>query len=490
METATSFHDATPVSTALQSEERAFESLYRLNRSPVYAYALSRVRHTADAEDITQTTFMNAYCALHRGAAPRDDLQWLLAIARNVCRDRFRDTNRRPKEEPLNEWIKLIQPDEPEFELKDVVRELAALDARQRQILVMREFEGRSYAEISAQLGVSEAAVQTLLVRARRSLRDELELGISCSHARRLALRNMNSVAVLEERRALKRHLRRCSECATFVGERPRTPIGQFVWIVTMPYRKLWSIIVGTSAIPSATTTAGGAGAVAMKLIAAAAIGTATAGVTANELGTTKPGQTQPAPAAHTLAPSTHHMTPLAHPVFSTSFKTFAPSTTTPSTAARATRHTVKAHEGIPAAVTLTPAVQPSVPIEATPSTPSTPVATNQPSVDPGTAAVTQDAPPASSANQTSAPAVSDSTPATDPTAPAVAAATTATPSTPAATPAPNTNGDTAQTPPQGTPQDTPPTGPTQSSGNHLGVGQGGTPPGQATKTDGSHGKP
>jgi len=180
VETAPGFHDATAVSTALQSEERAFESLYRLNRSPVYAYALSRVRHTADAEDITQTTFMNAYCALHRGVAPRDDLQWLLAIARNVCRDRFRDSKRRPKEEPLAEWIKLIQPDEPEFAVKDVVRELAALDPRQRQILVMREFEGRSYAEISAQLGVSEAAVQTLLVRARRSLRDELELGINC----------------------------------------------------------------------------------------------------------------------------------------------------------------------------------------------------------------------------------------------------------------------------------------------------------------------
>src|SRR5438105_4375779 len=93
--------DATAVSTALQSEDIAFESLYRLHRPPVYAYALSTLRHPADAEDVTQTTFLNAYCALHRGVAPRDDLQWLLAIARNVCRDRFRDAKRRPKEEPL-----------------------------------------------------------------------------------------------------------------------------------------------------------------------------------------------------------------------------------------------------------------------------------------------------------------------------------------------------------------------------------------------------
>jgi len=262
---------------------------------------------------------------------------------------------------------------------------------------------------------------------------------------------------------------------------------------VTMPYRKLWSIIVGTSAIPSATTTAGGASAVAMKLIAAAAIGTATVGVTANELGTTKPEQTQPPRAAHTFAPSAHHMTPLAHPVFSTSFRTIAPSTTTPSTAARVTRHTVKAHEGIPAAVTLPPAVQPSVPIEGTPSTPVTPstlVATSQPPVDPATPSVTQDAPPAAPADQTPLRAASDSTPATDPSAPAVAAATpadpTATPSTAAATATSDTDGGTQQAPPQGTPQ----SGPAQSNWNHLGVGQGSTPPGQATKTDSSHGKP
>src|SRR4029079_14645515 len=98
-------HHATPVSTALQSEDLAFESLYRLHRPPVYAYALATLRHPADAEDVTQTTFLNAYCALRRGVTPRDHLQSLLAIVRNACLDRFRDAKRRPKEEPLAEWM-------------------------------------------------------------------------------------------------------------------------------------------------------------------------------------------------------------------------------------------------------------------------------------------------------------------------------------------------------------------------------------------------
>src|SRR5207237_7732916 len=132
--------DAAAVSTALQREDLASEFLYRLHRSPVYAYALSTLRHPADAEDVTQTTFLNAYCALHRGVAPRDDLQWLIAIARNVCRDRFRDAKRRPREEPLTDWIRLVQPEEPDYSVDEICKEISGLNPRYRQILLLREF--------------------------------------------------------------------------------------------------------------------------------------------------------------------------------------------------------------------------------------------------------------------------------------------------------------------------------------------------------------
>ena len=74
----------------VRTEDRVFESLYRRNQPAVYAYALSLLRNSSDAEDVAQTTFLNAYTALHRGVTPRDELQWLRAIARNVCHDRFR----------------------------------------------------------------------------------------------------------------------------------------------------------------------------------------------------------------------------------------------------------------------------------------------------------------------------------------------------------------------------------------------------------------
>src|SRR5438477_5019317 len=318
--------DATPVSTALQSEDRAFESLYRLHRAPVYAYALSTLRHPADAEDVTQTTFLNAYCALHRGVAPRDDLQWLLAIARNACRDRFRDAKRRPKEEPLADWIRLVQPDEPDYSVQEICKEISELNPRYRQILLLREFEGRSYAEISEQLGVTEAAVQTLLGRARRALRDELELGMTCAHARRVALRHLNGVALRDERRGLQRHLRRCADCSTFVGRAPRTPVARMLWLVWLPYRRFIGVVAATTT--PAGWTAGGVGALAARVLAVTVVGSAAVGVTAREVsdvpsfGHGKQTPARPAtasrgqrpadftqPSSSTLAWSTDHVT-------------------------------------------------------------------------------------------------------------------------------------------------------------------------------------
>src|SRR5439155_1745800 len=85
------------------------------------------------------------------------------------------------------------------------------------------------------ELGVTPQAVQTLLSRARRALRDELELGMTCAHARRVALRHLNSVALRAERWPLQRHLRKCANCATCDGRTPTTPIVCAVWVGTPP---------------------------------------------------------------------------------------------------------------------------------------------------------------------------------------------------------------------------------------------------------------
>ena len=154
------------------ARDRAFETLYRSYVKDVYHYALALLRNPADAEDVTQTTFMNAYRAFKRGEEPLKPHNWLIKIAHNAARTRYATASRRVKEVPLEEHIaQLSLPEDERPDVEEVLKALGRLPLNQRAALVLRELEGRTYAEIADTLAVSVSAVETLIFRARRSLR-------------------------------------------------------------------------------------------------------------------------------------------------------------------------------------------------------------------------------------------------------------------------------------------------------------------------------
>jgi RNA polymerase sigma factor (sigma-70 family) len=154
------------------ARDQAFELLYRRYVKDVYHYALALLRNPADAEDVTQTTFLNAYRAYKRGEEIRKPQNWLIKIAHNVARSRYARASRRVQEVPLEDHVaQLAVPEEEKPNIEAVLRALGRLPFNQRAALVMRELEGRSYAEISDAIGVSVPAVETLIFRARRALR-------------------------------------------------------------------------------------------------------------------------------------------------------------------------------------------------------------------------------------------------------------------------------------------------------------------------------
>jgi RNA polymerase sigma-70 factor, ECF subfamily len=153
-------------------EDPVFEVLYRDHAAEVYQYALTVLTNPADAEDVTQTTFLNAYSALQRGQYPHRPHNWLIKIAHNVCRQRFRQSTRRPQEVPYDETVRDTPVEDGESPTAtDVVRALSCLPVNQRAALVLREVDDRSYEEIAKVLDISVAAVESLLFRARSSLR-------------------------------------------------------------------------------------------------------------------------------------------------------------------------------------------------------------------------------------------------------------------------------------------------------------------------------
>jgi RNA polymerase sigma-70 factor (ECF subfamily) len=150
------------------------EGLYRSHRTEVYRAALRKVGDHHEAEDVTQTAFLDAYKAILRGSKPDLPRAWLLAIAENVRRRRFRTTLGRPREEPLQD--ETLPSAEPPWraQTEEIRTALARLGEGQRKVFLLRELGGFSYDEIATQLGLSVPAVQMLLFRARQRLRTEL----------------------------------------------------------------------------------------------------------------------------------------------------------------------------------------------------------------------------------------------------------------------------------------------------------------------------
>src|SRR3954464_2726756 len=215
--------------------DRTFERLYRRHVADVYRYSLAVLRNQADAEDVTQTTFMNAYRALERGEQPRTPQNWLIAIAHNVCRQRFRQAARRPTEVAWDDDIadRLVEENAP-VSGEDVRRALGHLAFNQRAALVMRELEGRSYAEIAEVLGLSVSAVETLIFRARRALREQLEGALTCGEAEFAISRQLDGRLSRQERGQLRAHLRECPECASF-ARRQRAQRGALKSLALVP---------------------------------------------------------------------------------------------------------------------------------------------------------------------------------------------------------------------------------------------------------------
>jgi RNA polymerase sigma-70 factor (ECF subfamily) len=225
----------TPLLAQSSRSDRAFERLYKKHVGDVYRYALAVMRNPTDAEDVTQTTFLNAYRSyVEKGSRPEKPQNWLIAIAHNVCRQRFRQSARRPAEVSFEDDIADTVADDDAPTGDDIRRALSHLAFNQRAALVMRELEGRSYTEIAEILEVSTSAVETLIFRARRALREQLEGSLTCGEAEFAISRQLDGRLPRGERGQLRAHLRECSECAGF-ARRQRAQRGAMKTLALVP---------------------------------------------------------------------------------------------------------------------------------------------------------------------------------------------------------------------------------------------------------------
>ena len=151
--------------------EPAFEAIVARYRRALLRYC-SRILPEERAEDAVQQTFVRAYDSMLSSGAQLALKPWLYRIAHNTALNALRDRGLR--HEALEDEIGGDQPDqvlERAQGLRAVLGAVQDLPERQRDAIVLREIEGRTYEEIAAELGVTGGAVRQLLNRARHSVR-------------------------------------------------------------------------------------------------------------------------------------------------------------------------------------------------------------------------------------------------------------------------------------------------------------------------------
>jgi len=182
--------DQVLVHATLDGHYAAFEWLFRRYSDRVYGIALGMLRNDAEAQDVVQETFLNAFNKLHsfRGESPFRG--WLFRIATNASLMRLRRKRRRPEvsleiqtgfkedgqhERPVADWSPLANKRLEDAELgRRLMTAIDDLPEKYRVVLCMADYEHMPMRDIAQTLEMSVPAVKTRLHRARLAVRESL----------------------------------------------------------------------------------------------------------------------------------------------------------------------------------------------------------------------------------------------------------------------------------------------------------------------------
>lgn len=168
--------EAALVAAAVQGDHHAFAALYDRLVDRVYRHCYYRTGNRADAEDLTQQTFLHAWRAIGRYRAQGVPfVAWLLAISQNLATNH----HRRPRETTLE--LETIETDDGLADPAEIVavglrhdrvrRAITRLAPDRRQVITLRFIEDFSVRETAEALGKTEGNVRVLQHRALADLR-------------------------------------------------------------------------------------------------------------------------------------------------------------------------------------------------------------------------------------------------------------------------------------------------------------------------------
>jgi RNA polymerase sigma-70 factor (ECF subfamily) len=181
---ATTDHDL--VRAARDGDRRALEELLERHQGAVYRFGMKMCGESEDAKDVLQETLFAAARTLpdFRGASSVST--WLYTIARSFCLKKRRTSKFAPErveslEAQAEASLQIAdarrspEEDASSRQLRDVLDQaISALDPIYREVLLLRDVEGLSAAEVAEILGITVEAVKSRLHRARVAVREQV----------------------------------------------------------------------------------------------------------------------------------------------------------------------------------------------------------------------------------------------------------------------------------------------------------------------------
>jgi RNA polymerase sigma-70 factor, ECF subfamily len=166
--------------TPVPADDDRFRALFDANFAELWRFARRRCANAADADDVTAQVYAVAW--RRRSDLPEGDDQrlWLFGVARRVLANQRRTGARRDR--LLRRLAAVTDPHddgEPEPPHDELHAALRALEDDDREVVMMRCWDGLGVGEIAAVLGCTPNAVSIRLHRARRRLADRLAANVS-----------------------------------------------------------------------------------------------------------------------------------------------------------------------------------------------------------------------------------------------------------------------------------------------------------------------
>lgn len=169
----------------------AFEELVNKYKQPVANMIYRTLRDATEAQDLTQTVFVQVYKSAARYKVHARFTTWLFTIARNLCLNEIRRRSRHPAEsmdaahpdredQPLHQFedVRTFSPPEAmlQGELEQKIQQaLDDLPENQRTAILLCRQEDLSYEDIARVLGCSLSATKSLIHRGRETLKQKLK---------------------------------------------------------------------------------------------------------------------------------------------------------------------------------------------------------------------------------------------------------------------------------------------------------------------------